>query len=478
MQVLPFRIDRIFCRILCGAGLLTALLMATNPAQAQTFVATGAMQVPRYGHTAVLLKNGDVLLAGGSDGTSLLTSAEIYDPRSGTFHLTGSMHTARRDATGALLPDGDVLIAGGHDALGQPLRSAEIYDPKTGWFYPAGDLQDALDSIVAYRLKDGDIAVLGKSGCSTTESVCTDSVEIFDPGLRSFLRAGDLPDGSGSWGFGTAQLNDGEILVIGGYLPVGTAAVQSAELVDADHRFSYTVNGLTVVDELKPATVTLPDDTVLIAGGSHHSAPATIAELYHPDAGDFTFDGMSNSARIEHLTLLHDHDVLATGGGDGFDAAELYHMASHSFHAIAPMLTGHSGDTITLLPDGRVLIAGGVHYAGPFPMLALSQPSAELFVPFWFGLRPGVKVRHVDDDRDWTAFTIHAFGHGADGTRIKLTCHAKHLDCDAWPDDVALGGHSYVIVHGLRGYQTNDIPVWVQGTAGGETKTIRLTIEK
>ena len=60
--------------------------------QTGTFSAAGSMASPRSGHTATLLADGDVLIAGGAPGAYLsppyLASATQYDPTSGTFSLT------------------------------------------------------------------------------------------------------------------------------------------------------------------------------------------------------------------------------------------------------------------------------------------------------------------------------------------------------------------------------------------------------
>jgi Galactose oxidase, central domain len=98
---------------------------------AGTFTATGSMSAPRWGHTATLLGNGKVLVAGGSPGVNGLASAEIYDPTAGTFTATGSMTVAREFHTATLLSDGKVLIVGG---VGLRPVSAELYDAVAGTF--------------------------------------------------------------------------------------------------------------------------------------------------------------------------------------------------------------------------------------------------------------------------------------------------------------------------------------------------------
>ena len=86
----------------------------------------------RVFHTATLLNNGKVLVAGGHDA-----SAEIFDPTSGTFAATGSMSVGRDSHTATLLANGKVLIAGGENVSG-PLATTELYDPNTGPLPPRG----------------------------------------------------------------------------------------------------------------------------------------------------------------------------------------------------------------------------------------------------------------------------------------------------------------------------------------------------
>ena len=100
------------------ALLLCAIAASGNAQSPSTFTATGSMITPRADHTATLLADGRVLIGGnvpdGTDGMSkTLSSAEIYDPATGTFTATGSMTTPRADHTATLLPNGKVLIAGG-----------------------------------------------------------------------------------------------------------------------------------------------------------------------------------------------------------------------------------------------------------------------------------------------------------------------------------------------------------------------------
>jgi hypothetical protein len=98
------------------------------------------MTTDRADHTATLLNNGKVLIAGGYSyyANGVWSSAELYDPAEETFTATGSMTTPRADHTATLLNNGKVLLVGGYSSIDGVLSSAEIYDPDTGTFSPPG----------------------------------------------------------------------------------------------------------------------------------------------------------------------------------------------------------------------------------------------------------------------------------------------------------------------------------------------------
>src|SRR5262249_49361020 len=143
------------------------------------FSATGGMTATRFSHTATLLSNGKVLIAGGSTsgyfaGEESLASAEIFDPATDKFADTGNMLIARADHTATLLSDGTVLVAGGDPnnimnlvtgfSIGNfpaPLNSAELFDPTSGTFTETGGMVTARENHTATRLNDGSILVTG-----------------------------------------------------------------------------------------------------------------------------------------------------------------------------------------------------------------------------------------------------------------------------------------------------------------------------
>jgi len=181
------------------------------------FTPTGSLSVGRYGHTATMLANGEVLIAGGErideDGFDIaLASAEIYNPSTGRFTPTGSMRSARKHHTATLLHDGRVLVAGGEDNNGHALESAEVYNPGSGAFQTVGRMMAAHDSHTATLLGDGRVLIAG--GFSGASGV-TAAAELFDP-------AGNRFEGTGSMHiareFFTATLmSDGRVLMVGGF---------------------------------------------------------------------------------------------------------------------------------------------------------------------------------------------------------------------------------------------------------------------
>ena len=123
-----------------------------------TWTATGSLNTARYYHTATLLPNGMVLVAGGVDTTAAFASAELYDPASGTWTATGSLNTARITHTATLLPNGMVLVAGGFDSSSIASRARNCTTRRAGPGLPPA-------ASTPHALSHGDVAAKRHGPC-------------------------------------------------------------------------------------------------------------------------------------------------------------------------------------------------------------------------------------------------------------------------------------------------------------------------
>jgi hypothetical protein len=158
------------------------LLILAGPAPGDTagWSATGSMDTGRSFHTATLLPNGKVLVAGGRYSLYYhLNSSELYDPAAKTWSSTGSMATPRAFHTATLLPNSQVLVAGGVDVASNWLSSAELYDPVNGTWSATGSMATGREFHTATLL--GNSLVLVAGGYSP-QGVLLNSAELYREG--------------------------------------------------------------------------------------------------------------------------------------------------------------------------------------------------------------------------------------------------------------------------------------------------------
>jgi hypothetical protein len=344
---------------------------------AGNFTAVGNMTTARADHTATLLPNGKVLIAGGEgDGFQDLASAELYDPSTRTFAPTGSMVMPRYAHSATLLADGRVLIAGGRqDGIrGTSVFTAEIYDPSTGAFTATGDLTSiggevyAIPGGVTTLLPDGRVFV-----------AATNNAEIYDPQSGTFTPTGPYADLSDAYGTTVTLLTNGKVLVTGCPDADGQCSVGVTELFDPQSG-TLGVTGPMMAKYFPDYgyTSTLLTDGRVLFLGNTWPAPAD-AEVYDPAAGTFASIGGAISQDIAPASRLADGTVLVAGGqlpgGDGSFYAQLYVPASGTFELVGEMTAARNSHTATPLPDDTVLITGG------FSVWPDPTSSAEVYKP-------------------------------------------------------------------------------------------------
>lgn len=186
-----------------------------DPATA-TWSPTGSLLTARADHAAVLLPSGKVLVVGGElRPTQPFASAELYDPTSGTWTSAGAMSTARGlGHTATLLEDGRVLVAGGFGrqefgGARRPLASAELYEPTTNTWSGTGSLGVARGLHAAALLPTGRVLVSGGGG----SGACFTSAELYDPAAGTWSPTGSMAE---CHSVPAAQLSDGPMLMVGG----------------------------------------------------------------------------------------------------------------------------------------------------------------------------------------------------------------------------------------------------------------------
>jgi Galactose oxidase, central domain len=470
------------------AGLLFLGFMnpgAMAPAQSLgTFTVTGSMNVARAGHTATLLGNGKVLIAGGYNQSGALSSAEIFDPLTGRFTRTGDMTIGRYEHGATLLPDGRVLIGGGVTSSKDPSTygtSAEVYDPSTGTFTGTGNpvaagLAGGLllgNGKVLLKSFGYDIELWRQTGLERVVSL-----QIFDPVTGTFADAG-LP---GNYvGVNTCTLlANGKVLITGGSLTGSVAYLYDT----STGTFSPTD---PQSDGLLTATL-LVDGNVLFTDANNDinedDPPNTEAKLYTVSAGGFSRAGPTADAWRDRTpaTLLPDGTVLITGGiSNNFGvlaSAEVYDPGTGLFSLLGYMTAARESHTATLLTDGTVLIAGGVSSA------KLEIAGAEIYKPGV--LTPAPKLFSLSGDGRGQGAVWHAqTGQIASAANPALAGDALSMYTTSLasngliPPQVSIGGRLGEILYfgeapGYPGYYQVNIRV-PDGVSPGPEVSVRLT---
>jgi hypothetical protein len=380
-----------------------------------SFFPVGNLITPRIGHTATLLANGKVLIVGGQHQNSTgsneaIASSELYDPATGMFTATGSLAQARTSHTATLLADGKVLIAGGYyyTPNGElSLSSSELYDPATGAFDPnsASRMNSDHYSHTATLLNDGRILIAGGNYIIPNFGGGPSPAELYDPSTGTFtLTAGDLTTARSS--HTATLLNDGTVLIAGGS---NSYSLAGSEIYDPATD-AFTPSGSMATARDGHTATPLSNGKVMIAGGLDDCAsPCTNSylssvEVYDPATRLFVLTGSLSLARGFHsASLLNNGTVLIVGGGNftgSTGTAELFDSSSQIFTGAGSLITPRGSHTATLLNDGTVLIVGGED----FNMVSQAEIySSTPPVPNSLQITPATSNMLVGDARQFTA---------------------------------------------------------------------------
>src|SRR6266571_5810953 len=391
--------------------LLALALGIASPASAQapgTWAPMADLNQPRAEHTATLLANGTVLVAGGRDAAGQpLASAGIYDPATGAYTLLASPlpapvwgHTATR------LDDGTVLIAGGQRGV-RYRRAAQLFDPASDTFAALTPMSTPRGRHTATLLRDGRVLLVG--GTDGVEPLA--SLEIYDPATNAFARLAAPMGTTRSGHLGVQLLHNGKVLISGG--TSGGQLVPSAEVYDP------------VTGAFQPV-----------------DSPGTARRLFGANFFELPYTGI----------------LLATGG---LDSAETPLASSEVFfyptlHSDKPDYA--PGETVTLmgegwLPNEQVTINIRESSGDPDTNLTATADASGAFTNSEFQTNPDrsdVGVRFLatatGQASNWTAQTT--FTDVLRSTSTSVTCTPSTVDvggstsCKATVQDTASGNKS------------------------------------
>jgi len=340
------------------------------------FNTTGSLNVARYGHTATLLTNGEVIVVGGvNDSTGYLSSAELYNPSTGKWTLTGSMTVPRYGHNAVLLQDGRVLVAGGLNAStyqGPALASAELYNPSTGTWTPTGTMITGRESFDLTLLPNGEVLAAGgfNNGALT-------SAELYSPATGTWTATGNMTAGT---------ISEAAVL-----LQNGEVFAASVNLYHPSTGTWTTTSSLTSGGS--PPVVLLPNGNVFTGGNIQGDG------LYNPSTNQWTSfppppctkGGQSSQNCQSAGALLNSGRVLVAGGVTYVNAqpypieetnglAALFDPSTLTWTTTGSMNKSRLGETMTVLLNGQVLVAGGETFDKHLGHL-VPIASAELYMP-------------------------------------------------------------------------------------------------
>jgi hypothetical protein len=366
------------------AGATVVLAFANQPCAPASLGGTNVLQTDNTGNASFT----NLTVDHGQTGYALLATVVNQTASSNAFNVSGfcatsNLNTARSNHVAATLPNGNVLVAGGNNSTSPALNTAELYSAGTFTLLTA-PMETSRTSFSGTLLGNGSVLVAGglNAGGNSVSSVETylNGAFSLDPNGMSTARDSHT----------ATLLPNGNVLIAGGENGFGNN-LNTAEIYHAaDGTFSAPVT-MTSAHVAHTATLFTSgplQGKVLIVGGDvlgeGTNIPTNVAELYDPVANTFTATGPLNVARANHVAvLLPNGKVLIAGGVNGSNqaevSAELYDPVAQTFSFTGPLGSAQSSPAAVLLANGQVLVLGGTGTAGQDNQAQMYNPVSGTF---------------------------------------------------------------------------------------------------
>jgi hypothetical protein len=291
--------------------LMTACGPRTAPVTTPEWKTIGELSQPRAYASAVGLSNGKILVVGGFDRSApdvMNSRSELIDPATGDVTvlpqpLLGRVHQTITSAWEDL-----VVVAGGvewRETYWSPVDRVDVFRPsQRGWVIGA-PLRHKRSDHAATALQDGRVLVTGGNANTTLLS----STEIYNPRSDRWSEAAPMPRARTQ--HSAVTLVDGRVLVAGG-IDADGAPTRTTFVYDP-RTDSWADGPAMTIARLQQVIVALPNGDVLVAGGD---GPASgTSEVYRFDAGRFVASGTLVTPRlVAQGAALPDGRVVLSGG--------------------------------------------------------------------------------------------------------------------------------------------------------------------
>lgn len=342
---------------------------ASEPREAGHWLQVASMGLGRSSHTATVLLDGDVLVAGGFTDVPCGPTADsaLYDPASNSWSSLPALKQARALHTATTLPDGQVLVVGGSTCAG-PTGSSELFDPKAKSWSPASSINPGRSGHSAAMLPNGKVLVVGGTEYVTPAL-------LYDPATDTWT---GLPTMARPLLPAVVVLTDGKVFIANGIVNQPPSISGQVNLYDS--ATNVWLDGAPVPSggRLNAVAVRLADGRVMIAGGRHSQSqpgdPCLNSVLLYDGTINRWADGppMATPRCGAGAAPLADGRVLVAGGVcqpecggiTGLASAEIYDPRTNRWAATGSLNTARGDFTLSVLPDGRLIAIGGLGAEG------------------------------------------------------------------------------------------------------------------